>query len=117
MTQPQLTFTDYANTDRAQVNQKPYGRSPAFDGATFDVQKDYVRLTGQLAAVYNVMSDGCWRTLSEIRNLAGGSEAGISARLRDLRKQKFGSHRVNRQRREGSNGLWEYSLQINAEAA
>jgi len=96
-----------------EVNQKPYGRAPAFDGATFDAQKDYVRLKGQLAAVYEVMSDGCWRTLSEIKNLVGGSEAGISARLRDLRKQKFGSHRVNRRRREHANGLWEYQLIAN----
>jgi len=97
-----------------EVNQKPYGRAPAFDGATFDAQKDYKRLTGQLARVYNWMSDGRWRTLSELKNLAGGSEAGLSARLRDLRKSRFGSHRVNRRRRgDGARGVWEYQLIVN----
>lgn len=95
-----------------QMNQKPYGRAPHFDGATFDVQKDYVRLKGQLARVYNWMSDGRWRTLSELKNLAGGTEAALSARLRDLRKPRFGGHVVNRRRRT-NNGLWEYQLIVN----
>jgi hypothetical protein len=57
------------------------------------------------------MSDGAWRTLEEIRSRVGGSEAAISARLRDLRKDKFGGHIVESRRRgDGSRGLWEYRL-------
>src|SRR5688572_21462666 len=85
---------------------------PMFDGKTFDPAKDEIRLSGQLARVYNCMSDGCWRTLTEIRAICRGSEAGISARLRDLRKTRWGSHVVNRRRREG--GLHEYQLQVNS---
>lgn len=81
-----------------------------FDGATYDHDKDYARLSGQLAEVYNLMRDGRYRTLAEIRNVVHGSEAGISARLRDLRKQKWGAHRVNRRRREGTDGLHEYQV-------
>lgn len=95
------------------ANIKPYGRGQLFDGATFDYQKDYMRLNGQLARVYNWMSDGRWRTLGELKNLAGGTEAALSARLRDLRKRRFGGHTVNRRRRANSNGLWEYQLIVN----
>jgi hypothetical protein len=54
------------------------------------------------------MLDGQWRTLSQIVLHVGGSEAGVSARLRDLRKQKFGAYTVNGRRRSG--GLWEYQV-------
>ena len=88
--------------------------SPAFDGETFDSKLDEIRLNGQLAKVYNWMSDGNWRSLSELKNLAGGSEAGCSARLRDLRKPKYGSHIVNRRRRgDPRAGTFEYQLIVN----
>jgi len=61
-----------------------------FDGKTFDQVKDGKRLTSQLERVKKLMKDHQWRTLSHIHNVVGGSEAGISARLRDLRKLKFG---------------------------
>ena len=99
-------------TQEAHSSQLNIARSspPIFDGETFDPEQDTVRLTGQLARVYTVMSDGLWRTLSELKNLAGGSEAGVSARLRDLRKRKWGAQTVNRRRR--SEGLWEYQLKV-----
>lgn len=81
-----------------------------FDGATFDVEKDERRLSGLPARVFHLMRDGAWRSLGEIQKITGGSEAGVSARLRDLRKQKFGGHRVDRRRREGADGLWEYRV-------
>lgn len=79
-----------------------------FDGATFDAAKDGARLTGQLERVYAYMADGQWRTLGAIRRATGGSEAGVSARLRDLRKPQFGGHTVERKRVDG--GLWAYRL-------
>jgi hypothetical protein len=61
-----------------------------------------------LERVRALMGDGKRRTLSEITAVVGGSEAGVSARLRDLRKPRFGSASVRRARRAGHDGLWEY---------
>jgi hypothetical protein len=63
-----------------------------------------------------LMRDGKWRTLREITEaIGGGSEAGVSARLRDFRKRSFGGHVVNRRRRgAGSAGVFEYQVIINA---
>ena len=85
-----------------------------FDGATFDSVLDTVRLSRQAQFVFDLMRDGRWRTLAEITSAIGcGSEAGVSARLRDFRKPKFGAFVVDRRRRgEGENGLFEYQLRI-----
>ena len=84
-----------------------------FDGLTFSVPIDADRLTTQLGRVYRLMIDGQWRTLAEIANHVGGSEAGVSARLRDFRKEKiqaiYGTLTVERERVEQS-GLWVYRL-------
>jgi hypothetical protein len=70
------------------------------------------RLNAQLGRVKAIMEDGQWRTLEEISSLSGDPQASISARLRDLRKERFGSYTVNRRRVEGGNGLHEYQLHI-----
>jgi hypothetical protein len=81
-----------------------------FDGNTFDVALDGQRLGTQLADVLNVMRGGDWRTLREIISAIGrGTETGISARLRDLRKTKFGGWTVESRRRTET-GLWEYRI-------
>jgi hypothetical protein len=82
--------------------------APAFDGETFDHERDQARLSGQLARVLALMRDQHWRTLDEIRAVVGGSEAAISARLRDLRKVKFGRYAV--ERRHVHDGLFEYRV-------
>jgi hypothetical protein len=79
-----------------------------FDGETFDPERDGPRLTGQLRAVYEAMSDGEWHSLWSLSGPVNGSDAAISARLRDLRKPKFGGYRV--ERRYVTNGVWEYRL-------
>lgn len=79
-----------------------------FGGHTYDPALDQIRLTGQLGRVLALMRDGQWRTLNEIYRVVGGSEAAISARLRDFRKPKFGGHQVDARRR--TQGLWEYRL-------
>ncbi|MEL6396610.1 MAG: hypothetical protein AAFQ71_11500 [Planctomycetota bacterium] len=86
--------------------------APLFDGRTFEAEFDADRLRGQLKAVFELMRDGCWRTLGEIKDQIGkGGEASISARLRDLRKDDFGGWDVERRRRgEPSDGLFEYRL-------
>lgn len=80
--------------------------APAFGGTTYSPERDQGRLKGQLAAVSGIMSDQQWHTLDEIARLAGGSEASVSARLRDLRKAAFGQHAIDRRHIE--RGLWAY---------
>lgn len=82
-----------------------------FDGTTFDHLRDGVRLTRQLAAVGRLMADGNERVLLEIATAVRCSEASASARLRDLRKTKFGGHVV--QRRNLGGGVWTYRLVLN----
>jgi hypothetical protein len=80
-----------------------------FDGTTFDPEIDGKRLTALSFKVFALMADGHWRTLEEIRTITGGSEASISARLRDYRKAAWGHRTVDRRRRAGG-GLYEYRL-------
>ncbi len=88
-----------------------------FDGQTYEPKFDSSRLRGEMSRVYEMMRFGDWRTLSEIREgirerfQKFDSEAGISARLRDFRKRKWGSHTVNRRRRgDPKRGIFEYQL-------
>ncbi len=80
-----------------------------FGGDTYDRGRDRDRLKIQLAAVLNVVQDGRWHTLGELSGVTGAPEASVSARLRDLRKEKFGGRVVERQ--FVSKGLWQYRLQ------
>lgn len=81
---------------------------PTFDGATFEPSRDGERLTSQLIRVKELMLDGQWRSLPQIAAVVGGSEAGVSARLRDLRKPRNGAYTVNR--RHVAEGLHEYQV-------
>jgi hypothetical protein len=92
-----------------------------FDGATYDPDRDGERLTRQARLVFKLMRDGLWHTLPEISNRLARKgfhepEQSLSARLRDLRKAKFGGHVV--ERRYVGDGLWQYRLLLpGAEAA
>jgi hypothetical protein len=85
----------------------------SFGGTTLE-KKDVLRLGKQLQAVYDVMADGQYRTLTQIvdsvKANAGiiASPQSVSARLRDLRKEKFGGFKVNRQ--AVGEGLFRYSV-------
>lgn len=82
-----------------------------FDGETIKPEADQERLNAQTLRVFTVMRDQEWRTLSEIAAASGDPEASISARLRDLRKEKFGKYVVERRRRgEEKRGLHEYRV-------
>lgn len=86
---------------------------PLFDGRTYNHDADHARLSKQYERVFDLMRDGSWRTLDEIARGTGDMHQSISARLRDMRKPKFGGHVVERQRRgDPSNGLFEYRLII-----
>lgn len=79
-----------------------------FDGATYVASLDRGRLSNQLARVVSFMADGEWRTLAGIADAVQAPEASVSARLRDLRKPKFGGWKVERQRAD--HGLHQYRL-------
>lgn len=81
---------------------------PDFDGDTYKRSRDKDRLTHQLLAVKRLMADANWRSLSLISHITGHPESSVSARLRDLRKEKFGGYLV--ERRHVADGLWEYRV-------
>ncbi len=81
-----------------------------FDGVTIDPVLDQKRLAGQMKRVFEAMRGGEWFTLSELQAVAGGSEAGVSARIRDLRKKSFGGYTIDRMRC-GESGLFKYRMQ------
>lgn len=78
------------------------------DGETFERTRDDRRLDTLAARVHAFMSDGQWHTLAEIRAACGGTEASCSARVRDLRKKKFGGWHVSHS--HCGKGLWKYRL-------
>lgn len=69
--------------------------------------QDRPRLATQLERVAALMSDGTERRLSDIAAAVGGSEASVSARLRDLRKH---GETVTRRRDGGRAGVWWYRV-------
>jgi len=85
-----------------------------FNGSDYNPEFDKERLTGQIKRIYNLMGDGCWRTLGEIEIATGDPQSSISAQLRHLRKKRFGFNTINKRRRGvESSGLWEYQLIVN----
>lgn len=81
---------------------------PHFDGETYEPGRDHARLTRQLDMVRDIMEDRDWYTLRELSVGTGQPEASVSARIRDLRKPKFGGHDVERQ--YVGKGLWKYRM-------
>lgn len=84
--------------------------TPARDGATYDHARDGLRLAAQHQRVLAYMSDGKWWTLRLLAEATGDPEASISARIRDLRKPKFGGYQVVREYVE--RGLYRYRLVV-----
>lgn len=80
------------------------------DGATYTAAFDYDRLNQQMKDVWRVVGDHRWRTLRQIAEGSGHPEASVSARLRDLRKRKFGAHVVERERDTATPGLFWYRV-------
>lgn len=83
-----------------------------FDGDTYDPAQDCVRLNRQLWDVAKAMGDNRWHTLHQLAAATGHPEASVSARLRDLRKRRFGAHQVDRRRKEDGAGTWQYRLRL-----
>jgi hypothetical protein len=90
----------WSQKDSDTPSQEPV-KPPHFDGETYDPPKDQKRLTRQLERVYELVKTGEWYTLAEIAAKTGDPEGSIGARLRDLRKEKFGAYDIRR-KREGN---------------
>ena len=94
------------------VNQEPLF-SEGRHGETFDPKQDGGRLASQLERVRDFLlsHEGRWLTLEVIARGAGSaSEAGVSARLRDLRRAEHGGYLVEGRRQAPGRGLWVYRL-------
>lgn len=92
-----------------QLGDTPFpAPSKAFDGRTYDADRDFARLGAQLRRVLTVMQSGSWMSLSEIARETGDPEASVSARLRDLKKSKFGGREVESE--YVTRGKWRYRL-------
>lgn len=89
------------------MNRKRARRLPL----TYEAKHDRKRLGRLLGLVLKAMRSRKWLTLGEIHGRTQyGSEAGISARVRELRKMGFGISRRRRPSVEASRGLFEYRL-------
>jgi hypothetical protein len=106
MSEDQLSLLDY----------RPPLPPISFKGDTFDRALDLDRLNAQQRRVYDLMIDGCWRTLRMISEKTADPEASVSARLRDFRSNEYlrqffrmESERMpNLERR----GVWRYRLLV-----
>lgn len=81
---------------------------PEFSGSGYDSRRDKRRLTNQLELIKELMKDRKWRTLAKIARMTGAPESSVSAQLRHLRKERFGSWEINKRHIGG--GLYEYQM-------
>jgi len=66
---------------------------------------------GQLKEIFDIMTDGKWRTIDQLAAITGIHTQSISARLRDYRKPQFGNHTVNKRPLKHTPALiFEYQL-------
>lgn len=79
-----------------------------FDGDDYNHKRDCARLSGQILDIYNHMQKHGWQTLDQIARATDHPHASVSAQLRNLRKDRFGGHTI--ERRHIENGLYQYRL-------
>ena len=95
------------------VNGELFGPTePQFDGPGLEPH-DHKRLSKQLQALFTILTsipEYPWWTLAELAGRMQAPEASVSARLRDLRKPKFGGHTIERRRCHRNGGQYEYRL-------
>lgn len=106
MDQQRNLFRDQPETDASGLVAVEH-----FPGPEYQPERDEVRLTGQRQRIYNVMSDGEWRTIAELSRLSKAPENSASSQLRQLRWKANGGHTVKR--RHVENGLYQYRLVVN----
>ena len=111
-------YQEYKLTTKPKPVRRPRAAAklPEFKvyGPDYIPKYDKARLRGQTGRIYDLMSDGAWRTLGEINVATNAPEASASAALRSFRRDDMGGHVVERRRRGNpSQGLYEYKLIIN----
>src|ERR1700761_5829976 len=88
--------------------------TPSTYGPDFDPQLDGKRIATQLEVIASLMESAHqaeqWLNLAGIEQETSYPSASISAQLRHLRKPKFGGHRVEKRRRGGKGGTYEYRV-------
>ena len=110
MTKGQTVIENHSCPE-APTNTQGVVDYPHRDGSTYVHEKDGRRLAAQHHRVLAILRDGGWHTLAELSGTTKDPEASISARIRDLRKPRFGSYIVDRRRRDGR-GQFEYRLRV-----
>jgi hypothetical protein len=74
------------------------------------IQKNVI-WSSALDAIWSQMQDGDWYSLKELAFVGGCSEAGASARVRDLRKSANGGYTIEAQAGYGDTP-WLYRMDI-----
>ena len=87
-----------------------------FDGATYVRNRDFSRLTTQLEKVKAILLDYEPHRIDEIEQLVGCRSAGVTARVRDLRKEKFGGFRIDSWADPHDPSLWWYWMRKSGDA-
>lgn len=85
---------------------------PLFDGETYNHRRDHKRLSSQLDDVRDYMAGRGFVTLQQVSKATGHSVQSVSARIRDLRKEKFGGRTVTR--KSFGRGLFAYKLEASS---
>lgn len=84
---------------------------PHFNGPEYQEEFDFDRLSNQHNRIKLLMLDGMWRTIGQISLATSDPESSVSAQLRHLRKERFGSYTVERRSTgDRSRGLFEYRV-------
>ena len=79
-------------------------------GREFDEKLDGQRIRRQMDVIREYMlSAHLYLSLAEIERALRYPQASISAQLRHLKKEAYGSHIVTKRRR-GESGTWEYMV-------
>lgn len=81
-------------------------------GGTYSHEHDFERLNTQMGLVWRVVCDGGWYRLYEISLATNQPEASVSARLRDLRKKRFGGYLVDCERVHPDSAICRYRVRI-----
>lgn len=107
---PPTTAVDEMDLSTLMAEASLFPTSPRFDGSDYDPVFDQTRLTKGIKRVYDALFNGEWWTLRTLSNYTGVPEASCSAFVRHLRKPRFGSHVIEKRRKELGAGTWEYRL-------
>ena len=95
---------------RRDIEQELRTSRPGFDGVTYNPALDEARLESQMGRVFECLRSGEWYTPTEMSAITGDNWSSVNARIRDLRKAKFGAWIVDRVRDPNNRGLHRYRL-------